>query len=66
VSEVYKWKDAEKELKKAAAKLGCDAVYIINQNAKSEGVMYPVYGVGTMGAMDTQLIVTGVAIKYKD
>ena len=71
ISEVYSWKDAEKLLKEEAAKLGGDAVYIIHQDKKSEGVIVPayrgrVYGGGIYGSMDTTLIVTGIAIKYAE
>jgi len=66
VSEVYRWSDAERELKKAASKLGGDAVYIIHQGKRSEAALFPVYGSGIMGAMDSEIIVTGVVIKYMD
>lgn len=66
VSRVNKIENAEKELKKAAAKLGGDAVYIINQNSKSGAVIIPTYGGGFAGGMRTELMITGVVIKYKD
>jgi hypothetical protein len=65
VSDVYSWKEVEKELKKAAAKWGGDAVYIISQNMKGEGVLTSGYK-SAVGVINTQMIVTGVVIKYKD
>ena len=66
VSEVNSWKDAEKALKEGAAKIGGDAVYIITQNSKSEGVIVPLYMRDAVSNWDTQLIVTGVVIKYME
>jgi hypothetical protein len=70
VSDVSSWKDVEGALKKEAAKLGGDAVYIIQQNKTTQGGIVPAYGGryggGIYGGVGTNLIVTGVVIKYNE
>ncbi len=61
VSRVTMWEWAENELKKKAAELGGDAVYIINMGDTTQGAMANGYG-----GIGSTLIVTGVVIKYKD
>ena len=61
VSRVTMWSWAESELKKKAAALGGDAVYIINEGGTSQGAVY-----GGAGGFNTTITVTGVVIKYKD
>ena len=61
VSRVTMWSWAEGELKKKAAALGGDAVYIISEGGTSQGGVY-----GGAGGFNTTITVTGVVIKYKD
>jgi len=60
VSRVTMWSWAESELKKKAAALGGDAVYIISEGGTSQGGVY-----GGAGGFNTTITVTGVVIKYK-
>ena len=62
VSWTYDWKTLEKLLKRKASELGGDAVCInIAKKQKGYGGIFGYI----FGTMDTQLMITGVIIKYK-
>ena len=60
------WRRAEKVLKREASKIGADAVLVIDTQISQRGGMVPSSsGSGPLGFLAKEIIVTGIAIKYK-